>query len=142
LAALRSFPDSGVLIDAARGKPPYGIVALRFLANANQQRIFLTSPFVWLETVPKAQYMGQADELELYRDFFEDPAVQWCREWDRLEEVARAEAILHGLGALDALHLAAAHLLGAEEFVTAERPGKAIYLTQLVRVGFLYAGVV
>ena len=139
MAALRSFLDSSILIDAARGRSPYGIVALRFLANANQQRTFLTSPYVWLETVPKAQYMGQIDELQLYRDFFENPAVLWCRDWDRLEQLARTEAVRHGLSALDSLHLAAAHLLEAEEFITAERPEKAIYRTQLVKVVYLYA---
>lgn len=142
MGALRSFLDSGILIDAARGKPPYGTVALRFLANANEDRVFLTSPYVWLETVPKAQYMGQADEVDLYKDFFENPAVRWCREWDRLEQVARTEAIRHGLSALDALHLAAAHLLRADEFVTVERPGKALYRNQLIRVVYLYEGLV
>lgn len=51
-------------------------------------------------------------ELEFYTDFFSDPYVVWCRDWQRLKELAREEAVCYGLSALDALHLAAAHLLG------------------------------
>ena len=39
---------------------------------------------------------------------------------------------------MDALHIAAAHLLGADEFITTERPGKSIYRTSLVRVLYLF----
>ena len=74
-----------------------------FLANASQQRTFLTSPFVWLKTVPKAQYMGQAEVLELYRDFFENPDMLWCSDWDRLEQLAGTEAARCGLSALNVL---------------------------------------
>jgi len=46
-----------------------------------------------------------------------------------------------GLGAFDALHITAAHLLDTDELVTSERPGKAIYRTASVRVVYLYAGL-
>ena len=36
-----------------------------------------------------------------------------------MEEIAFEQARLHGLAALDALHVSAAHLLGADELVTA-----------------------
>lgn len=54
---IRSFIDSGVLIDAGRGNTPNGFPAFSFISNLAQDRQFLTSPFIWLEVVPKAQYM-------------------------------------------------------------------------------------
>ena len=38
---------------------------------------------------------------------------------------------------MDALHIAAAHLLEADEFITTEKPGKAIYKNSLVSVVYL-----
>jgi hypothetical protein len=34
------------------------------------QRTYLTSPFVRLETVPKAHYTGRAEDLAFYGSFF------------------------------------------------------------------------
>jgi hypothetical protein len=48
------------------------------------------------------------------------------------------ESAKSGIGAMDSLHIAAARLLGADEFVTTERPGKSIYRTSLVRVIYLF----
>ena len=109
---VRSFLDSGVLIDAARGVPPFDRAAFDYLDDAH--RIFLTSPLVRLEVLPKAAYHRREDDQE-------------CRQ--------------HGLGALDALHVAAAHLLGADEFITTERPIKPVYRTSLVHVAYLYDGL-
>lgn len=39
---------------------------------------------------------------------------------------------------MDALHLAAAFLLKADEFITTEKPGKSMYRTNLVKVRWLY----
>jgi hypothetical protein len=39
---------------------------------------------------------------------------------------------------MDSLHIAAAYLLHADEFVTTEKPGKSIYRTSLVRVMYLF----
>src|SRR6266446_1319159 len=122
----RSFPDSGVLIDAARAaRPERAQTALYYLDDP--QRTYLTSPFVRLETMPKAGYTGRTEELDFYETFFRDPGVEWCRDWDRMETVAEAEARRHGLGAPDALHLAAAHLQGADELVTTEGLHKPVH---------------
>jgi predicted nucleic acid-binding protein len=136
----RSFPDSGVLIDAARAaRPERAQAALYYLDDP--QRTYLTSPLVRLETVRKARYTRRTEELDFYETFFRDPGVEWCRDWDRMETVAEAEARRHGLGALDALHLAAAHLLGADELVTTEGLHKPVHRSRLVRVVYLYARV-
>jgi predicted nucleic acid-binding protein len=136
----RSFPDSGVLIDAARAARPERAKAALDYFN-DPQRTYLTSPFVRLETVPKAYYTARTEELSFYDSFFNDSGVEWCRDWEQMEAIAEQEARKHGLGALDALHVAAAHLLGADELVTTEGPHKPVHRTQRVRIVYLYATV-
>lgn len=135
----RSFPDSGVLIDAARGLPPFDQIAYEYFDNS--ERVFLTSPFVRLETVPKAVYTGRDSEVNFYHSFFGHPEVEYCRDWDRLEKIAETAARQYGLSAMDALHVAAAYILNADEFVTTEHPGKPIYRNGLIKVAYLYAAL-
>ena len=59
-----------------------------------------------------------------------------------MEAIAEEEARKYGLGALDALHVAAAHLLGADELVTTEGPQKPLHRSRLVHVVYLYATLV
>jgi predicted nucleic acid-binding protein len=54
------------------------------------------------------------------------------------EVAAQTEAAKAGLGAMDALHLAAAHLARADEFITTEKPNKAIHRSSLVKVVYLF----
>lgn len=44
-----------------------------------------------------------------------------------------------GVSAMDAFHLAAAHLLGADESLTVGNPRKSIYRTKLVDVVCVYS---
>ena len=39
---------------------------------------------------------------------------------------------------MDSLHLAAAHLLKADEFITTEKPNKSIHRSSLVKVVYLF----
>lgn len=136
---IRSFVDSGVLIDAARGVPPFDTCAFEFLDDAN--RIYLTSPLVRLEVVPKAAYLRRSEEIAIYNAFFDNPSVLYCHDWASMAKLADDAARRHGLAAMDALHLAAAYLLGADEFVTVERPTKPLYRSELVRVVYLYSAL-
>lgn len=56
-----------------------------------------------------------------------DPALDWASDLNGVVNLAISESEQHGLAAMDALHVAAALLLGADEFVTTEKPGKPIY---------------
>ena len=51
---------------------------------------------------------------------------------------AGKESAKSGVGAMDSLHIAAAYLLDADEFVTSEKPGKSIHRTSLVKVIYLF----
>jgi len=130
----RTFLDSAVLITAARSRGADQQIALSNLEYPN--RVFLTTPFLALEVVPKATFNRQKLELSFYERYMASASTY--RGLNRIEKVARAEAARCGLAAMDALHVAAAFLLKADELITTEKPGKPIYRTTLVRVCWLY----
>jgi predicted nucleic acid-binding protein len=72
----------------------------------------------------------------LYEKYFE--AAHWYRDVEKIEALAQVEATKAGLSAMDALHLAAAQLSRADEFITTEEPRKSIYRSSLVRVIYLF----
>jgi predicted nucleic acid-binding protein len=127
--------DSGVLIAAARSKGRDGELAIHLLEDP--ARVFSTSPFLYLEVTPKAVFNRRKLEKALYERYFR--TAEWFRDLVKIEAVTRREAEKLGLGAMDALHLAAAHLAKADEFVTTEKPTRPIYRSELVRVVYLFA---
>lgn len=131
----RTFIDSGVLIYAARGQGEIAAVALRILTDSNRK--FASSIFVKLEVLPKAIYHQQTEEVEFYQEFFQGVSY-WAADIDKIIKSAEEEASKSGLGAMDALHIAAAISLGATEFVTTERPEKSIHRTQSIKVTSIY----
>ena len=99
-------------------------------------RLFLSSPFVRHEVSPKALYNRQQDEYRFYQSYFKRAAF-----YDDLKSIlnqAGKESAKSGINAMDSLHIAAAHLLNAEEFITTEKPGRSIYRTSLVNVVYLF----
>ena len=128
---IKTYIDAGVLITAARGVAPIAIRALEVLDDPNRE--FLSSVFLKLEVLPKAMYYGNAAEVEFYKAFF-DAVIRWADILDGIVQEAFREAYSSGLAAMDALHVASAACLGAEELVTTERAEKPIHRTQLVKV--------
>jgi predicted nucleic acid-binding protein len=131
---IQTFVDSGVLIAAARSVGPDRERALQLLEDPD--RSFLTSPFVHLEVLPKAVFYKKRLERAFYERYFRN--ATWYRDVARIEALAQAEAARAGLGAMDALHLAAAHLSRAEELITTEKPAKAIHRSTIVKVVYLF----
>ena len=117
---IRTFLDSGVLIAAARSLDRDGERALKFLDDPS--RVFLTSPFVHLEVVPKAIFFKKRLERSFYDRYFTN--AEWYREVGKIEAAARAEAAKAGL---------------ADEFITTEKPNKAIHRSSLVKVVYLFS---
>jgi predicted nucleic acid-binding protein len=132
---IRTYLDSGVLIAAARGKAPLAIKALDILDDPNRQ--FVSSVFLKLEVLPKAVYHKNTSEVEFYEAVF-DAVTDWAESTDEIIERAYKEALAYGLAALDALHVAAAAILGADELVTTERTDKPMYRTTAVKVVSLW----
>ena len=128
---IRTYVDAGVLIAAFRAAAPLGGSALAVLADADRE--FVGSVFLSLEVLPKAAYHRNRNEVAFYEAFF-DRVVAWADPLDRVVEQAEREAARHGLNALDALHVAAAALLGADELVTTEGVRKPIHRATGVKV--------
>ena len=99
-------------------------------------RVFLSSPYVRHEVCPKAIFNQQHLEYRFYQEYFRH-AVMFNDVRLILERASR-EAARSGLSAMDSFHVAAAHLLKADEFFTIENPRKSIYRSKLVKVIYLY----
>jgi hypothetical protein len=88
------------------------------------------------EVSPKALYNRPQDEDRFYQKYFRRAA--FCGDLKSILSHAGKESAKSGISAMDSLHIAAAYLPGADEFVTSEKPGKSIYRTSLVRVIYLF----
>lgn len=129
--AVVTFLDASVLIAAHRGRPEQRKPSLAILSQRG--RSFVASPFLYLETVPKAAYHGNASEVEFFTNYFDSVEV-WINDLESIVRIAREQAEICGLAAMDALHVAAAFLAGADVLYTVERRSKPIYRTSLVQV--------
>ena len=119
-----SFIDSGILIAAARGNSPRVQLALDILADSD--RVFSSSIFIKLEVLPKSVCYKQTLESEFYEAFFQG-VTHWMSDLETLTQSAYQLACTYGLSGLDALNVAAAILLEADEFITTEKPTKPMY---------------
>jgi hypothetical protein len=118
--------DASVLIYAAT-KPTSATFARRSRALqvlTDPDREFIASEFLRLEVMPIASYYQKTRETVFYEKFFQS-ITRWVDPITLLAP-AYAMACQFGLGALDALHIAAAASVGAE-FVSAERQTKPLY---------------
>lgn len=121
--AKRTYIDANLLIAAWHGRDEAGIGALTVLDD--RDRTLLVSDALWLEVMPKAIYQRQRGEIAFYQSVFEraehDP-------W-RLEVLQQAKifAQRYGIAAMDAIHVATAQAMGADEFVSGEKPSKPMF---------------
>jgi predicted nucleic acid-binding protein len=130
-----TFIDAGVLIAAARGSLGNSPKALSFLDDPD--RSFASSAFVRLEVLPKAVFHKKADESTFYEEFFRRVEVWAPLERELLDEALRV-ATEAGLSALDALHVAAALAVGADELITCEKPDKPVHRVRELTVRTIY----
>lgn len=128
---IRTYLDAGVLIASVCGQ--HNPWRLAYDVLTGPEREFVASVFIRLDVLPKATYEDRTDEVAFYDQYF-SRVVAWAEPIDELVVLAERETARHGLSALDALHLTAAEMLGAEEFVTTERIGKPIHRATGVRV--------
>jgi len=118
-----TFLDTSVLINAALSKDP----TRRFKALAvlsDPQREFASSYFLKLELLPIPTHQKITAQVKFYQLYFAQVSV-WADPADFMPK-AYPLAVKYGLGAMDALHVAAAAYLKAE-LVSAEKPTKPIY---------------
>jgi predicted nucleic acid-binding protein len=125
----RTYLDSGVLIAAARGTDDLAAEALAVLSDPN--RVFVSSIFVQLEVLPKPIYNKYLEEAQFYDAYFAVIA-DWAPTDIPLNALQLAKR--YGLSALDALHVAAAIALSADELVTTEGQDKPMHRVTEVRI--------
>ncbi len=133
---MKTLLDSGVLLTAWRGNSPAAAAAKRALEGDSRE--FVTCENVKLELLPKPAFEKRHAEVEFYHAHFSEAAA--CEPFsDALGKSALALAKKHGLSAGDALNLAAAIRLGADEFVTSELPGKPVFRASGIKVISLHS---
>ena len=130
-----TFIDSGVLITASRGIEELSERAIAILESADRE--FASSEFIKLEVLPKAVYHQQNNEVEFYNTFF-DAVTYWANDLNCIIQDSHNIACRYGLAAMDALHIAAAISVGAEEFVTTEKPTKPMYRVTNIEIVYLF----
>jgi hypothetical protein len=102
---LLTFLDTSVLVNAALGKDP----ARRFRALSvlsDPQREFASSYFLKLELLPIPTHHKLTAQIRLYQLYFSHVSV-WV-DPAKVMPKAYPLAVKYGLGAMDALHVAAA----------------------------------
>lgn len=125
-----TFVDASVLIAASRGGTEQAARALEILDDP--EREFAASPFLRLEVLPQAAFQRQA-ELAFYEAFF-SVVSKWATDLQAITDDALREASTCGVEAMDALHVASAAAVGADELVTAEKPTRSIHRALAVKV--------
>jgi predicted nucleic acid-binding protein len=127
----RTFIDSGILIAAARGNTIRSLAALHILNEGDRE--FASSTFIELETLPKATYHRQQAEIEFYESYFSSVTL-WATKLEQIVQTGNRIACTYGLAAMDALHIAAALSVDAEEFVTTEKTTKPMHRVTEIRI--------
>jgi predicted nucleic acid-binding protein len=126
-----SYVDSGVLIAAYRGSTPIAALALAMLNDQNRE--FVTSEFVRLEVIPKPAYHHRSGEIAFYEAYF-SATKRSALITPTLVQLAMRRAVAYGLSAIDALHVAAAESVGADELLTSERVTSPLLRITTIRV--------
>lgn len=129
--SLKTYIDSGVLINAFSAVPEVSFNANQVLDDPSRE--FASSLFVRLETLPKALYNKRSEEAEFYSVFFSN-VTHWASDLEQITQVAERVASSYGLAAIDALHIAAALSIAADEFVTTEKSTKPMHRVTEIQV--------
>src|SRR5262245_44511784 len=123
MALRRTYVDACVLIAAFKGTNDLSQRAIAVLDDP--ERTLILSDAVWLEVVPKARYYKQTEEIKFYEEIFDHAERVTWNKGSLYKASDLAEA--HGIGAMDAIHIAMALEAHADELVTKERPTKPMF---------------
>ena len=127
---MRTFIDADVLIAAWRSSSTSRQTLIARLEESGAT--FVASSLLALELLPKPRAFRRHDEVEFFDIYL--GAAEMIPVSPRLVTLAMIEASRVGLAAMDALHLATAHVGECERFVTLERREKPMHRTTLVSV--------
>jgi predicted nucleic acid-binding protein len=127
----KTYIDSGVLITAFQGIESISIRANQIINDENRE--FASSRFVQLEVLPKATFNKQQDEAEFYETFFSD-VIHWATDLEQIMQDAQQIACTYGLAAMDAIHVAAALQIKADQLITTEKPTKPMHRVMEIQI--------
>jgi predicted nucleic acid-binding protein len=133
---IRTYVDANLLITAFRGNDAGVAAAIQILDDA--RRVWVSSAFLRLEILRKPLFYQRHDEVRFMEAFFAQ-VNDWVAIDDALVQQALSLAAQHDLGAMDALHIAAALTGQVEEFVTLEKASKPICRVPGLRVISLHS---
>lgn len=125
------YVDSGVLLAAARGVDEIAREAFTVLDDPNAR--FASSIFVKLEVLPKAIHNRCIAEAPFYETYFA-ATTAWAEVTPQFAQMAFDLAATFGLSAMDALHVAAAISVGADELVTSERASSPLLRVRMLPI--------
>jgi predicted nucleic acid-binding protein len=128
----RTYLDSSVLIHAVQGVD--GGKALQLIEDP--ERDFVAATFLKLELLPQPTIHRRVKELAFLEAFF-GRITAWEEATEELLADAVKEAARVPLSAVDAIHVAAARRLRADELVTGEKPGRPLHQVKGLKVRFL-----
>jgi predicted nucleic acid-binding protein len=92
---------------------------------------------VRLETLPKAVFHKQKQEVAFYEAYFQS-VNNWIADCEAMVKEAEKVGCQFGLNMGDALHIAAALMAKADEFITAERPASPFKNVMVITVVSIY----
>ena len=122
-----TYIDTGVLIAAVRGDEEASAAAFAVLDDP--EREFASSDFVRLETIGPTAREGYVEQLHWYLEFFNGVSL-WATDLKAVVDQALGECMSTPIDPMDALHVAAAVQVGADELVTTEKPGPGRNITR------------
>lgn len=135
MSPIRTYLDTNVLIGAAVGKLATSQRAINILSDKN--RVFVSSLFSKMETLPVPMRRGDRYEENFYLTFYLG-VIEWATD---LENIINSAITLSGntnIDILDACHLVAANSLRADEFITAEKPSSPIVKYTGIKVSTIH----
>lgn len=135
MSEILTFLDAGVILAAGRLSSAHRLKSLTLLADP--RRKFITTDFVKLETTLKCDYYGYQQQVQFYEEFFENVEV-FLNDVEQIVAGAYQAGKQYGLNAMDALHISAAMLAQAAEFVTTERPNSPFQNVRGIKIISLY----
>src|SRR4051812_44664913 len=115
MSPIRTYLDSNVLIRAALGNQITSQRAIEIIDDAD--RVFVSSHFSKMETLPTAMKKPVRSEEEFYLTFYSQ-VIEWAVNLEQIIDDAIHLAGNSSIKIIDACHIIAAISLGTDEFIT------------------------
>lgn len=136
MSKIRMFVDANILILMTNPADASMFEKIKSVLY-DPNREFIASDFLRLEVLPKPTFNKRQPSIAFCEKYFQN-CQHYVETNKLLLDTAFAEACNLGLPPIDAIHLAAAHLGNADDFVTLEKPTKPMHRSRLVKVIYLH----